>query len=135
MPINRALAKTLPPVSPLAYSQWSSMGRPELGRNAGSVALPNGGRPRPPPSHPWLRHPRYRQHRHGGKLPHHVHLLQTLTEPEDISISEVIGFTNILPATLEDVRKEKSKGISGRVPSTCLNDAIPAIIVTSMEIP
>uniref|UniRef100_A0A674D8S9 Opsin 4 n=1 Tax=Salmo trutta TaxID=8032 RepID=A0A674D8S9_SALTR len=33
---------------------------------------------------------------------------------------------------LEDVRKEKSKGVSGRVPSTCLNDAIPAIIVTSM---
>ncbi|XP_064858528.1 melanopsin-A-like [Oncorhynchus nerka] len=61
--------------------------------------------------------------------------LKTLTEPEDISISEVIGFTIVLPATLEDVRKEKSKDISGRVPSTCLNDAIPAIIVTSMEIP
>ncbi|XP_070975485.1 melanopsin-A-like [Oncorhynchus clarkii lewisi] len=45
--------------------------------------------------------------------------ITTLTEPEDISISEVIGFTIILPATLEDARKEKSKGISGRVPSTC----------------
>nr|XP_046210860.1 melanopsin-A-like [Oncorhynchus gorbuscha] len=65
----------------------------------------------------------------------HLQHTTTLTEPEDISIPEVIGFTIVLPATLEDVRKEKSKGISGRVPSTCLNDAIPAIIVTSMEIP
>ncbi|XP_041715305.2 melanopsin-A-like [Coregonus clupeaformis] len=36
---------------------------------------------------------------------------------------------------LEDVRKEKSKGVSGRVPSTCLTDSIPAIIVTSTSSP
>ncbi|CAB1311869.1 unnamed protein product [Coregonus sp. 'balchen'] len=60
----------------------------------------------------------------------------TLTEPEYIDTSEVVGLTNILPATLDDVREEKnSKGVSGRVSSTCLTDLIPAIILTSTSSP
>eukprot|EP00063_Salmo_salar_P038833 XP_014013668.1 PREDICTED: melanopsin-A-like isoform X2 [Salmo salar] len=67
-----------------------------------------------------------------GRLQH----VTTLTEPEDISMSEIVGLTNILPATLDDVREEKSsQGVSGRGSSTCLTDLIPAIVLTSTSSP
>ncbi|XP_036802051.1 melanopsin-A-like [Oncorhynchus mykiss] len=60
----------------------------------------------------------------------------TLTEPEDISMSEIVGLTSILPATLDDVREEKSsQGVSERGSSTCLTDLIPAIVLTSTSSP
>ncbi|XP_064863969.1 melanopsin-A-like [Oncorhynchus nerka] len=60
----------------------------------------------------------------------------TLTEPEDISMSEIVGLTNILPATLDDVREEKwSQGVSERGSSTCLTDLIPAMVLTSTSSP
>ncbi|XP_029560365.1 melanopsin-A [Salmo trutta] len=67
-----------------------------------------------------------------GRLQH----VTTLTEPEDISMSEIVGLTNILPATLDDVREEKSsQGVSGRESSTCLTDLIPAIVLASTSSP
>ncbi|KAM9559290.1 melanopsin-A-like [Salvelinus alpinus] len=65
-----------------------------------------------------------------------LHHVTTLTEPEDISMSENVGLTNILPATLDDVREERStQGVSGRGSSTCLTDLIPAIVLTSTSSP